>query len=78
MPLAVAVGRSSGVEQVRQVEADVIADQLEAMIGQDCAENLTFGVITFYRAQEDAIWRALVARGLPSGRRAGAIRLWRA
>lgn len=50
-----------GPSKSRRAEAIVVADELIECI---CARpELTYGVITFYRAQEREIWRALAARG---------------
>lgn len=55
----------------RTIEADRIAAQLDAWIGTPEGRTLSFGIITFYRAQVDAIHLALSHKGYtvqtPSG-----------
>jgi hypothetical protein len=56
--------KTSGGSTYRRCEAEVIADHLKrAMDAQECA-NLTFGVITFYKAQELELLRALARVGV--------------
>lgn len=55
----------------RTVEAEKIVEQLHAWIGTEEGSKLSFGIITFYRAQVDEIHEALARRGyavrMPSG-----------
>jgi len=51
-----------GKSWIREVEADRIAIELERLL--EAAPHLSFGVITFYRAQADLILEHLYARGI--------------
>ena len=55
----------------RTAEAERIAEQLDAWIGTEEGRKLSFGIITFYRAQVDEIYKALERKGYavrtPSG-----------
>ena len=48
-----------GTSWIRQAEIDAIADQLFEWMNSDEGKHLTFGVISFYKAQADQIRRAL-------------------
>lgn len=48
-------GRRSGTSWTRQAEADRITRQLKEWIGSEEGKNLTYGVISFYKAQADLI-----------------------
>jgi hypothetical protein len=56
-------GETAGRSKSRPAEADWIADELERLIGEVPADR-DFGVITFYRAQVQAIWSALKRKRL--------------
>lgn len=47
----------------RKVEAEKIVERLDAWIGTDEGSKLSFGIITFYRAQVDEIYEALKDKG---------------
>jgi hypothetical protein len=47
----------------RTAEAERIVEQLDAWIGTEEGRKLSFGIITFYRAQVDEIYEALSRRG---------------
>jgi hypothetical protein len=53
-----------GLSKQRPVEAKAVALALRRLVEQSSAARLTFGIIAFYRAQVDAIWRALEEEGL--------------
>jgi superfamily I DNA and/or RNA helicase len=55
-------GETKGQSKSRQVEALRIAKELRRLIEHD--PHLTFGIITFYRAQVTELWKALCNVGL--------------
>lgn len=46
----------------REIEAQRIVEQLDAWIGSEEGRELSFGIITFYRAQVDEIYKALARK----------------
>jgi len=48
-----------GISRVRRIEAEAIAGQLKKWIDSEAGRSLTFGVISFYRAQSDLIFEEL-------------------
>ncbi|WP_431912765.1 DEAD/DEAH box helicase [Micromonospora carbonacea] len=56
-------GETSGRSKSRPVEARWIAEEL-VRLGGEVAADLTFGVVAFYQAQVQAVWKALDATGL--------------
>lgn len=52
-----------GISKSRPCEAQHVAGLLERLLAQPEASRLSFGVITFYKAQEREIWKALAERG---------------
>jgi hypothetical protein len=58
------VERRAGTSRARPVEAEVIAEEVHRLL--EAAPNLTFGIITFYRAQVSEILEALVPYGIAS------------
>jgi len=55
-------GETKGQSKSRRVEAEHLARELR--MAMEASQNLTFGVITFYRAQVTEIWEALCAQGI--------------
>jgi len=53
---------TTGQSKSRQTEATCLAKELR--IAMESSKNLTFGVITFYRAQVTEIWNALCEEGV--------------
>ena len=51
--------QKSGTSWTRPAEATAIARQLKTWMGSEAGKNLTFGVISFYRAQAELIKRQL-------------------
>jgi hypothetical protein len=51
--------RKSGNSRIRKEEAKVIAKQLKKWIDSEEGKNLTFGIITFYKAQVNEIYAEL-------------------
>lgn len=56
--------RDSNKSRYRKAEAEAIAKQLKEWIDSKEGEKLTFGVISFYRAQENAVFNALEEYGI--------------
>ena len=56
---------SAGTSSVNLAEAEAIAAQVGAWMESDAGQGLTFGVISFYRAQADRIARLLGDRADP-------------
>lgn len=61
-----ALGRESreGTSRLRRAEAEVIVRQLKCWMASEAGRKLTFGVISFYKAQTELIAREAVAAGL--------------
>jgi superfamily I DNA and/or RNA helicase len=61
MNVPVDMGRHSrrGTSWVRQAEAEVIADKLVEWISSEQGKDLTYGVISFYKAQAELIKKSL-------------------
>jgi len=55
-------GETKGQSKSRRVEAEHLARELR--MAMEASQNLTFGVITFYRAQVIEIWEALCKEGV--------------
>jgi hypothetical protein len=55
-------GEVNGASTSRPAEAEIVVRELDHALWDDA--DLTFGVITFYKGQELAIWDAMAARGL--------------
>jgi hypothetical protein len=55
-------GESGGNSKSRAIEAQVTVAELDEALR--ASEHLTFGVITFYKGQEQALWEAMVDRRL--------------
>ncbi|MCA6595424.1 MAG: AAA family ATPase [Pseudanabaena sp. M046S1SP1A06QC] len=55
-------GETKGQSKSRRVEAEHLARELR--MAMEASQNLTFGVITFYRAQVAEIWEALCTEGI--------------
>ncbi|MGW4330329.1 DEAD/DEAH box helicase [Nocardia sp. NPDC004573] len=64
VPLSQGGERKSGTSRYRPVEAKRLAEELSVLAQRDADRNLTFGVITFYRAQKDQLEEELVELGL--------------
>jgi AAA domain len=65
MNVPIALGKErSGMSKGRVIEAQKIAEHLKSIIELDSTQDLTFGIITFYRAQVDEIYKALVKVGI--------------
>jgi len=63
--------RRDGTSWTRPCEAAVIAERLAKWIKADEAKNLSFGVISFYKAQVDEVSRALERYGITERRDGG-------
>lgn len=59
VPGADGAGRRSGTSWTRQAEADAITRQLREWVGSPEGGDLSYGVISFYKAQADLIRREL-------------------
>jgi hypothetical protein len=59
VPVAKGKHQRSGTSWTRPVEATAIARQLQAWMNSDAGKNLSFGVISFYRAQAELIKKQL-------------------
>lgn len=61
-----ALGREfrEGTSRLRRAEAEVIVRQLKCWMASEAGRKLTFGVISFYKAQAELISREAVAAGL--------------
>ena len=57
-----------GTSWIRQAEIDAIADQLFEWMNSEEGKSLTFGVISFYKAQADQISKALKKLGADESR----------
>jgi hypothetical protein len=55
-------GETKGQSKSRLIEAKHLAHELR--LAMESSQNLTFGVITFYRAQVTEIWEALCLEGI--------------
>jgi hypothetical protein len=66
VPFDVGAEESTSPGYRRVPEAERIAAELRSLFDQDSGRELSFGVITFYRAQKEAIWNALVNEDLAS------------
>jgi hypothetical protein len=53
---------TNGQSKSRRIEAERLANELH--LAMESSQNLTFGVITFYRAQVTEIWEALCNKGV--------------
>lgn len=63
VPVAMGAHTRRGTSWVRQAEIDAIADQLFEWMNSEEGKSLTFGVISFYKAQADLIRKSLVKLG---------------
>jgi len=59
VPVAKGKHQRSGTSWTRPAEATAIARQLQAWMNSDAGKNLSFGVISFYRAQAELIKKQL-------------------
>ena len=64
-----------GQSKSRPIEAKHLAHELR--LAMESSQNLTFGVITFYRAQVTEIWEALCAEGIAERNDEGAYQVSR-
>jgi hypothetical protein len=64
-----------GQSKSRPIEAKHLAHELR--LAMESSQNLTFGVITFYRAQVTEIWEALCAEGIAEHNDEGAYQVSR-
>ncbi|MCT2587550.1 DEAD/DEAH box helicase [Actinophytocola gossypii] len=64
VPLASGGEQRSGTSRVRLVEAERLVRELARLVELDTEETLTFGLITFYKAQKEAIEAELVSAEL--------------
>lgn len=55
VPLSAGAGKKSGTSWIRQAEADAITSQLREWIESPDGSELSYGVISFYKAQADLI-----------------------
>ena len=65
--------RQKGISRQRECEADCIVSSLQAYIDSPEGSGLTYGVITFYRAQKDMICDKLRGAGLLDKVRVGSV-----
>lgn len=56
--------RDTARSRFRQIEADQIAKQLNEWIHSEAGQMLSFGVISFYKAQVNDVFRALATYGI--------------
>ena len=63
-PLSVGGESRSGTSRRRKAEAAAIAQQLSVWIDSPAAEGLSFGLISFYKAQKLALFEALAEYGV--------------
>lgn len=68
VPASLGAHTRRGTSWIRQAEIDAIADQLFEWMSSEEGKNLTFGVISFYKAQADQIRRALSNLGADESR----------
>ncbi|MEB3220271.1 MAG: AAA domain-containing protein [Nostocales cyanobacterium 94392] len=68
-------GETQGQSKSRPVEAEHLAHELR--LAMESSRNLTFGVITFYRAQVTEIWEALCLEGIAERNEEGAYQVSR-
>lgn len=54
----------SGTSWKRDIEANIIAEQIKNWIDTDEGKHLSFGVISFYKAQVNAVFQALSRYGI--------------
>ncbi|HEX5405043.1 MAG TPA: AAA domain-containing protein [Pseudonocardiaceae bacterium] len=64
VPLAKGADKRSGTSRVREAEAERLVRELRELARLDQARKLTFGVITFYKSQQECIEQKLVDAGL--------------
>ena len=53
-----------GTSRARPVEAETLVDHLKSILDHPAAENLSFGVITYYGGQREVLWQQMCERGL--------------
>ena len=68
VPASLGAHAREGTSWIRQAEIDAIADQLFEWMSSEEGKNLTFGVISFYKAQALRIERALKRLGADESR----------
>jgi hypothetical protein len=68
VPTALGPHSRRGTSWIRQAEIDAIADQIFEWMNSPEGEHLTFGVISFYKAQADLMRRSLQNLGVDENR----------
>lgn len=68
VPAKLGAHSRSGTSWIRQEEIDAIADQLLEWMNSEEGKNLSFGVISFYKAQADRIRKSLQRMGADESR----------
>ena len=73
MPNSFGNETSNGVSRMRECEADYIVKTVKQYLGSEEGKDLSYGVITFYRAQKDLIERKLSQASLGSKVKVGSV-----
>ena len=73
LPYRLGDERRKGISRQRECEADCIVGSIQAYLNSPEGSDLTYGVITFYRAQKDMICDKLRGAGLLDKVRVGSV-----